>query len=631
MKDDLESLRTKNAALNEQIKLLVKTEQSLFRSRRYIDQQLERVLALSKFAPGCTLESKPNEILEGALQVITNAFSTSRAAAIITEPSYFALVVFDNGQFDAERCFQNETCKREAIRSAEAFSKTQLISKNSEAVKPMVRFLDRIAPKHDGGKADEIVVVPLHLTNNGINGFLLFEIAPPNFYAPRLSEKDMPFIRLLGTHVERALQNIALMREANQRHEELRLGIKKLEETQSQLAQAAKMETVGRLAGGVAHDFNNFLTVILTHASLIKDEPLHTINLGDVDRIIDASKRATLLVRRLLAFSRREEGKTLTRDLNQVVNETSHMLGSLIDEDVRLHLNLAPALGSVSAGAGEIEQIIINLVVNAGAAISDGGEITIKTDAAELTAADAQDMGTEPGEYLMLSVIDNGSGMDEKTKNRIFEPFFTTKGVGKGTGMGLSTIFGIVGRLGGITQVSSTEGEGSEFRVFLPKATEQAIKSTDALDNSSMQGGKETILLVEDEESIRLVALRILRKAGYKVLTACTPIEAIEISDRYARDFDLVVTDVVMPKMNGINLVAELRKTRHPLRVLFMSGHTMDALDVRGFDKNSVQFLWKPFSPKQLLMEVRKAITSDDVEPLNRNTQQKVSGDAICN
>ncbi|HUF27700.1 MAG TPA: ATP-binding protein [Gemmatimonadaceae bacterium] len=393
--------------------------------------------------------------------------------------------------------------------------------------------------------------------------------------------------------------------------DEARQAVEALRESQEQLRQAQKMEAVGQLAGGIAHDFNNMLTAIRSFSELLLDDmPDSSAHRGDVGEILRAADRAAALTRQLLAFSRRQLLQPVPINLNVVIGDMEELLGRLLGEDVdcvwRLTEDLAPAL----ADPGQIEQIVMNLAVNARDAMPDAGRLTIQTTNATLDEAYAARVGDmAPGQYVVLVVSDTGTGMDAATQKRIFEPFFTTKEAGKGTGLGLSTVYGIVKQSNGHIAVYSELGRGTTFRVYLPRADAPAVESPARADEPQpMQGGNETILLVEDDPAVRLVATRILERQGYRVLEAPGPVEAEALVARHPGAIDLVLTDLVLPGMSGRDL-AELLTTVEPgLRVLYMSGYTDDAVIRRGLLDPGMAFLSKPFTVEEVARKVRATL-----------------------
>jgi two-component system, cell cycle sensor histidine kinase and response regulator CckA len=383
-----------------------------------------------------------------------------------------------------------------------------------------------------------------------------------------------------------------------------------LREREEQLRQSQKMEAVGQLAGGVAHDFNNLLTAIggyaeLTLRRLAADSPLRR-NLTEIAR---AASRAAALTRQLLAFSRRQIMQPAVLDLNAVILEIKDMLGRLIAEDVRLETRLSPALGRVRADRGQLEQVILNLVVNARDAMPAGGTLLIETSDVRLDDDYARRHApVEPGEYVRLAVSDTGCGMDAETRKHIFEPFFTTKPAGKGTGLGLSTVYGIVKQSGGYVWAYSEVGEGTVFKIYLPRVEEGAAGPRAAEPPGRDLRGTETILLVEDEEQVRGVAREALEASGYKVIQAAGGAEALSLCESRGGEIDLMITDVVMPGMSGPNVAARLPELRPGVKVLFMSGYTDELIVSRGVLQEGVNFIEKPFSPDDLLHKVREVL-----------------------
>jgi PAS domain S-box-containing protein len=382
---------------------------------------------------------------------------------------------------------------------------------------------------------------------------------------------------------------------------------KSLEE---QLRRAHKMEAVGQLAAGVTHDFNNLLTVIHGYAELLvttlsADDGRRT----DVDAILKGAERAADLTRQLLAFSRKPVRQPTLLDLNSLVANTSRLLRRLIGEDIDLVTTLTQAPAAVHADAGQLEQILLNLAVNARDAMPNGGRLAIETAAVVLDDSYAmQGVAVRPGPYVMLAVTDSGIGMDEKTTTRIFEPFFTTKERGRGTGLGLATVYGIVKETGGYIGVSSGAGRGSTFTVYLPQAEEAAIAKPAATEAVAAPTGSETVLLVEDEQAVRVLCRVLLERAGYQVLDAADPRHAEDLFRHHPDRIDLLVTDVIMPGSSGPSLFARLSVERPHLKVLYMSGYADHAMVQPGTRSSDAVFLQKPFTADGLLRKVREAL-----------------------
>jgi PAS domain S-box-containing protein len=384
---------------------------------------------------------------------------------------------------------------------------------------------------------------------------------------------------------------------------------KQLEE---QLRQSQKMEAVGQLAGGVAHDFNNLLTVILGHGSLLLQQTQPGDPIHEGIRIIRATaERAAALTRQLLAFSRKQLLMPVVLNLNAIVSELAPMLRRLIGEDIRLHTDLAENIDTIKADRHQLEQVLVNLVVNARDAMPTGGLLTIQTH--------------QEHEHVILTVRDTGHGMDEHTRAHLFEPFFTTKEVGKGTGLGLATVYGIVQQSGGSITVDSAPGEGATFRIELPRVASSEVvgwaeSSRPAapwagLEDSAHLTRKETILLVEDEKMLRNLSRIVLHKHGYTVLEAAHGVEALAICQSHEEPIDLMVTDVVMPILSGSELADRLARLRPETKVLYVSGYTDDAVVRNGVFADNVPFLHKPFTPDTLLAKVREVLDYKSASP----------------
>ena len=378
---------------------------------------------------------------------------------------------------------------------------------------------------------------------------------------------------------------------------------------EAQLRQAQKMEAVGRLAGGVAHDFNNLLTVITSYSQLLmEDMGTADPRRADLEEIQKAAGGAATLTRQLLAFSRQQVLEPKVIDLDEVVAGAGKMLKRLIGDDIELVTVLAPDLGMVKADPGQVEQVIMNLAVNARDAMPDGGQLTIETTNVELGQEYAQEhLPVPPGSYVLFSVSDTGTGMDEATKARLFEPFFTTKEQGKGTGLGLATVYGIVKQSGGFIWVYSELGQGTTLKVYLPRVDEAVTGQTAPASPQSLHG-TETILIAEDAAPVRSVAREVLRRHGYRVLAAADGPSALELAAAHPGPIDLLITDVIMPEMSGRHLADRLKDLRTTLRVLFVSGYTDDAIVRHGILEPGIAFLQKPFTPESLARKVREVL-----------------------
>ncbi len=370
------------------------------------------------------------------------------------------------------------------------------------------------------------------------------------------------------------------------------------------------MEAVGKLAGGVAHDFNNLLTVINGYSEIV----LRSLRAGDplrdhIEQIKKSGERAAGLTRQLLALSRKQMLVAVVLDLNTLLVEMEKILGRLIGEDVALSVRRDPQLWKTKVDAGQVEQIIMNIAVNARDAMPRGGKFAIETANAVLTESQTAGIpDARPGEYVLMALTDSGCGMDYATKQHIFEPFFTTKGPDQGTGLGLATVYGIVKQSGGHVDVYSEIGIGTTFKVYFPRMMETGCSHRVELDAKAPLRGTETVLLVEDEEGVRTLLRLVLQRLGYNVLDARHGGEALLICERYKDLIHIMVTDVIMPQMSGRELSERLRPLRPEMKVLFMSGYTDDAVVRHGMLDARTPFLQKPISPDALAQKVREVL-----------------------
>jgi two-component system cell cycle sensor histidine kinase/response regulator CckA len=389
-----------------------------------------------------------------------------------------------------------------------------------------------------------------------------------------------------------------------------------LRQSEEQLRQSQKMEAVGRLAGGIAHDFNNLLTAIIGYNELAAMK----IKAGDpavsnLDEIGKAAQRAAALTRQLLAFSRKQVLEPRVLDLSEQVRDIEEMLRRVMGDDVDLITMLRPNLRSVRVDPNQIQQVILNLVVNARDAMPEGGTITIETANLDVDEAYASEYpGTNTGPHVMLAISDTGVGMDKETTERIFEPFFTTKELGKGTGLGLSTVYGIVKQSGGNILVFSEPGNGTAFKIYLPVVGQLADQGVRAQAKALVSQGQETVLVVEDQETVLRLVRDILEQQGYSVLHASRPLDAITICERYEGPINLMITDLVMPQMSGRQLAEQVSPMRPEMRVLYMSGYTDNVMISQGVLGPSAAFIQKPFQMWTLMYKIREVLGSPKAE-----------------
>ena len=393
---------------------------------------------------------------------------------------------------------------------------------------------------------------------------------------------------------------------------ELRAARMRRERTQleAQFRQAQKMEAVGRLAGGVAHDFNNLLTVITGYSDLLLSAPdLKDSQRTALQQIRRSAERGGALTHQLLAFSRRQPLEARTLHINALVMQLEKMLRRLIGEDIELVTICAAAEDTVEADGGQLEQVIMNVAVNARDAMPDGGKLTIETGTVHLDESfTARELGVAPGRYVTLAVADTGVGMDEETLSHVFEPFFTTKGTSQGTGLGLATAYGIIRQSGGAIRISSELGQGTVARIYLPIAEAKVQQSAEELPAPEGASGVETILLVEDETRVRKLIVDVLESRGYKLLEATRGEEAIRLARLHSNEIDLALVDVVMPEMSGPDVVRQIAPICPNIRVLYMSGYTDEAVLHHGIAESSAAFLQKPFLPDVLARRVREVL-----------------------
>jgi two-component system cell cycle sensor histidine kinase/response regulator CckA len=389
-----------------------------------------------------------------------------------------------------------------------------------------------------------------------------------------------------------------------------RAAMEALRATEEQYRQAQKMEAVGRLAGGIAHDFNNLFTTIQGYTRLLFDElgadsPLR----ADLEQVQQGAERAANLTSQLLAFSRRQFLQPRVLNLNEGIVALHDMLARLAGERIRIALNLDPAIGSVHADPGQIDQVVVNLVVNAREAMPDGGVIEIATANTTITAEESagHSYPVQPGEYVELIVRDTGTGISSHVLPHIFEPFYTTKDTGQGSGLGLSTVFGIIKQSGGYVWVDTEPGTGTALRICLPRVTEEARPAATPVAAPASTGG-ETILVVDDEDAVRNLARRILERAGFHVLAAGDGTQALELSRNHDGEISLILTDVVMPGMNGRDVVELVRAQRPSVKAIFTSGYTQDTIVDHGVVDADIEFISKPYDPRELARRVRDVL-----------------------
>jgi signal transduction histidine kinase/ActR/RegA family two-component response regulator len=420
-----------------------------------------------------------------------------------------------------------------------------------------------------------------------------------------LCKDSSEFGELARTTTKFFEQRDNLMREM----EERRVTEEALRKSEEELRHSQKMEAVGRLAGGVAHDFNNLLTAIIGYAELIATRTTsNTLAKQNAELIRKAGEQAAALTRQLLAFSRKQILQPKVLDLNSLVVEMEKLLRRVIGERFDLQSHPNAANGRVKADPSQLEQVVLNLGVNARDAMPRGGKLIITTENVRLDKTTAPQLSVVPGDYVMLSVTDTGAGMDEDTKSHIFEPFFTTKGPGKGTGLGLATVYGIVRQTGGGISVQSELGKGSTFRIYLPQETAPVEFSRPLPTPLEKSANFETVLVVEDEDIVRELVCEVLEDQGYNVLCARDGIEAMNMASEFDGTIHLLVTDVIMPHMNGHELASKLAVVRPDMKILYVSGYSDNDIGDHGVLDPRYELLQKPFTPQTLARKIRDVI-----------------------
>ncbi len=604
--------------LHEQVKLLVRTEHRLSRSQGQLDRELGRIRALSELVLESPVEETRQCLMSRALKLVAETFDLDVVTAAHRDPEDRWVIVGE-----VPPAPWNATAEVTAwIGTLTAAGVYDLAS-----LAPASPLVSSSAESPDGS----VLVVPLRLDDGDLVAYVAGQKRAESrgsFFRPRPSREDGAFLALLAGHLERVLQNARLRDALRTRglaletaNAQLRESLERLEHAQQQLVQGHKMDAIGRLAGGIAHDFNNLLTVILGGLDLASREGASaTANTRVLEQARRAAERAASITRQLLTFARRQPLPAERVDLNAVVRDVAEVLERLVEDDVSITLELDAREVAVMADPGQIEQIVLNLALNARDAMPDGGVIAISTSAGGSTEP------TAPGErtFVSLTVQDDGIGIDPVSQERVFEPFFTTKEIGQGTGLGLATVYGIVQQLGGEIRVRSAPRAGSTFTVRLPAAIERtagdaAVRATPGTRATRMA------LVVEDESSVRTLLGRMLETCGLGVLLAAGMQEALALLDDDRDHIDLILTDVVMPDGDGFDLAKAVRARGVHVPVVFMSGYPHR--DTDRVDETADAFIAKPFTAADLTRTITRVLAERD-EPQCPVREERLDLDA---
>jgi signal transduction histidine kinase/CheY-like chemotaxis protein len=612
-RDEMERLRAENEALNEQLKVLVRTEQRLFRSRKALDEELANTRALAGLALLASPTDTTDDVVHRVLALLGANFHVDCALALTRSA----------GDPDCVACDGQE--RRATVRLSAPLlawlhanttrEVTALGELDPGALDGLMDVAEALGLPRDPDRSANLAALRVRCAESqqaiGLFVWKSQELRR-SVVSKAIEPHHEPFLQALASQLSRTLDAVTLtqalaMRGSELTEANLRLSesLASLTETQEKLVQAQKMEAIGRLAGGVAHDFNNLLTVILGHAELVLDQGLADGgSTEDATAILDAAMRATTITRQLLSFSRQQSQRPQELELNEFVANTTRVLGRLIGEHIRIELALAPTSLPLRFDAGQLEQVLMNLTLNARDAMAGGGTLSIRTR--RVSADEAERAGVERrDDFIGLEIADSGVGIPDELLTHVFEPFFTTKEVGRGTGLGLATVHGVVEQSGGHVFVESEVGRGTTFTIFFRSLTIPSLAPSPATAAPRTTPARGTVLVAEDEPAIRKLVCRALLAEGYAVYDAGDGEAALELAATAA--FDLLITDMVMPKMTGALLAEKVRQLHPSIRVLFVSGYPLrgNAPGPAQWDARAV--LAKPFSAAALLTAVHAA------------------------
>lgn len=606
---ELARLRAEHAQLAEQVKLLVRTEQRLYRSQNELDVQLLRLRALARFSLDSTVDESADDVLLRALRLLSEGFAVDCVAAVRLFPGdrRLALVGDHLGLCGGVPVGIDEATWDWLVGLAEPVFVDEAMGPAGAPARHLAEavFADPVRGVWSGGWM--LAVVPLRHAGASRRGAIVlasWRARPVPVRDGGVAEQHLPFLQLLGHHVEHAIRTSLLTEHLRERSDELGKLVEKLERAQQALVEAQKMEAIGRLAGGVAHDFNNLLTVILgCGEDLLTGLPPGSALLPHAQSILEAGQRAAKITQQLLALGRRQFRRPAAIDLSRATVASMEVLRRMLGSRIEVVLEMDGALPAIEADPAQFEQVVLNLVLNARDAMPDGGRLLLR--ARRATAVDAAGCAAvlDPDAFVVLEVEDDGVGMDDATRRRIFEPFFSTKQSKHNAGLGLSVVYGVVQQGGGHVLVRSAPGAGTTFAVLWPIAGRDADAGEPYAPGSAARGAAAaaTVLVVEDDDEVRGLVVGTLRKAGYRVNAAATAEQALRCFEVPGFRVDLVLTDVVLPGIGGLELADALERLRPGGRIAFMSGHS----DELANDAPGRRFLPKPFAPHHLLDFVR--------------------------
>jgi signal transduction histidine kinase/DNA-binding response OmpR family regulator len=560
------------------------------RAEREIRQRNRELALLNQVIAVSAASLEPETVLKTVCFELAQTLDLPLGLAVLLNEEKTALVVVAEYLAEAQPSLLRQSFPLTHIPFLETFIKhRQPLFFEDARNDPRLASLPKLLRRHG---AVSIILFPLIVEGKIVGGL--------NLAATKRRLFSVEEISLIGSVAEQVASGLARIQLTKER--------RRLE---AEYYQSQKLESVGRLAAGIAHDFNNLLTAINGFAELLQAELVPEANPQQelVSKILDAGQRASDLVRQLLAFSRKQFIEPQVFNLNTKVTKIEQMLQRIIGEDIKLETVLAPELWPIKTDPTHIEQVILNLAVNARDAMPGGGHLLIETSNIILNQNYAtQYIGVHPGKYILLTITDSGHGMSQAVKEHIFEPFFTTKEIGKGTGLGLATVFGIVKQNGGNILVESEEGLGTTFRIYLPSSTETALSPIEVEAKLSVLPGHETILIVEDDAEVRGLTRRILQRQGYTLLEVQNGQEALQLVAQYSETIHLVLTDMIMPGINGKVLAEGLLRLRPELKIIFMSGYTDNLIAEPGDLNSRMAFVQKPFNAKTLVQKIQAAL-----------------------